>query len=163
MSEYTERNLCVANAEGLHNGLCKTLDRMAARRDCPRWLIGRPTPKLSRTVARSAEGTQGDSLARRLQRPVVRSKERSNVKYIAVITEWWVGNGRSEVMTLNAETEEQAKQEAESECYRRSGTFNDCCYALIAIGNNETIANRKLTMRERLTGRMSYNAVGQVR
>lgn len=41
MSKCTERNLLVANAEGLNAGLCKTLDRMAARRDCPRWLIDR--------------------------------------------------------------------------------------------------------------------------
>lgn len=80
------------------------------------------------------------------------------MKYIAVITEWWMSNGHSTTMNLDAETEEQARQKAAAECHRRADTFNDCCYELIAIDNSETVANRKLTMRERVTGRMSHNA-----
>ena len=36
---HRARNLDVCTAYGLNAGLCKTLDRMRARKDCPLWLI----------------------------------------------------------------------------------------------------------------------------
>ena len=46
---HSARNLDVCTAYGLNAGLCKTLDRMKARKDCPLWLIERLNDYIDRS------------------------------------------------------------------------------------------------------------------
>lgn len=75
------------------------------------------------------------------------------MRYIAVIHNWFVSSKGFDVKELAATEEEQAHMEA---CYmakQRSGDFNSTAYVVLPVRDIETIAPRKLTWRERITGR----------
>ncbi|WP_286933891.1 hypothetical protein [Leclercia sp. UBA5958] len=73
-------------------------------------------------------------------------------RYIAVIHGWHVDSNGFGVHELNAIDKESAYKEAVLLKHKRESTFDRCAFTVVEIDDNERMA-RKLTLRERLTGR----------
>lgn len=74
-------------------------------------------------------------------------------RFIAVIHGWFVSSNGFDVHELKAENKEDAYSEAAVLCHRRSSTFDKTAVTVIEILSSERL-HRKLTLRERLTGRL---------
>ena len=73
-------------------------------------------------------------------------------RYIAVIHGWHVDSNGFGVHELSATEKESAYNEAVLLKHKRESTFDRCAFTVVEIADNERLA-RKLTLRERLTGR----------
>ena len=73
-------------------------------------------------------------------------------RFIAVIHGWHVDSKGFDVHELIATDKESAYNEAVLLKHKRERTFDKCAFTVVEIADNETLA-RKLTLRERLTGR----------
>lgn len=74
-------------------------------------------------------------------------------RYIAVIHGWFVTSNGFTVRELDATSRDQAEKEAAQLRYNRENAFDKCAHLVIEIEDAETLP-RKLTLRERLTGRL---------
>ena len=73
-------------------------------------------------------------------------------RYIAVIHGWFVNSNGFDVRELGATDLESAHNEAVLLKYQREDTFDKCAFTVVEIADHERLS-RKLTLRERLTGR----------
>lgn len=75
-------------------------------------------------------------------------------RFVAVIHGWHVHSNGFDVHEIEATDKQQANEKAAYLTMRRQKTFDECAYVLVEIGAEEAINQpRKLTLRERLTGR----------
>lgn len=74
-------------------------------------------------------------------------------RYIAVIHNWFMDSKGFNVIELNAANEMQADMEACTIAHKHSGDFNKTACVVVSVRDTETITPRKLTLRERITGR----------
>lgn len=73
-------------------------------------------------------------------------------RYIAVLHGWFVNSNGFDVHELKSTDREMAYDEAVLLKHKRESTFNKCAFTVVEIADNERLP-RKLTLRERLTGR----------
>ncbi|HBE6752515.1 TPA: hypothetical protein KML76_002980 [Escherichia coli] len=73
-------------------------------------------------------------------------------RFIAVIHGWHVSSNGFDVHELKATDKESAHNEATLLKHQRVSTFDTCAFTVIEIADHERLS-RKLTLRERLTGR----------
>lgn len=73
-------------------------------------------------------------------------------RYIAVIHGWHVSSNGFDVHELCATDKEAAYDEAVLLKHERERTFDKCAFTVVEIADHERLS-RKLTLRERLTGR----------
>lgn len=73
-------------------------------------------------------------------------------RYIAVIHGWFVDSNGFDIHELNSSNREDAYNEAVLLKHARERTFDKCALTVVEITDNEKLS-RKLTLRERLTGR----------
>ncbi|AVG33301.1 hypothetical protein DZ701_07710 [Enterobacter hormaechei] len=73
-------------------------------------------------------------------------------RYIAVIHGWHVRSKGFDVHELSATDRDSAYNEAVLLKHKREGTFCSCACTVVEIADHERLP-RKLTLRERLTGR----------
>jgi hypothetical protein len=77
-------------------------------------------------------------------------------RFIAVIHGWHVSSNGFNVHELDATTKQEAAEKAAYLTTKRQSTFDNCAYVVVEIKPEETIKRpRKLTWRERLTGRVA--------
>lgn len=75
-------------------------------------------------------------------------------RFIAVIHGWHVHSNGFNVHQIEAANKQEANEKAAYLTMQRQGKFDECAYVLVEIEANEEINRpRKLTLRERLTGR----------
>lgn len=74
-------------------------------------------------------------------------------RFIAVIHGWFVDSNGFDVVELKSSDKDSAYKEAIVLKHNRNSTFDKCAFALVEIQDSE-ILNRKLTLRERITGKM---------
>ena len=74
-------------------------------------------------------------------------------RYIAVIHNWFMDSKGFNIIELNAADEKQADIEVCAIAHKRNGDFNKTACVVLPIRDTETIAPRKLSWRERITGR----------
>ncbi|HFQ5663097.1 hypothetical protein [Enterobacter hormaechei] len=75
-------------------------------------------------------------------------------RYIAVIHGWHVHSKGFTVHQLEATCRESAEKDAAYLSSQRKKPFCECAYVVVEVADSETLrASRKLTIRERLTGR----------
>jgi hypothetical protein len=75
-------------------------------------------------------------------------------RYLAVIHNWFMDSKGFDLVELKATDREQAELEG---CYfakTRNSDFNRTAYLVLEIQENEVLTSRKLTWRERITGRV---------
>ena len=77
------------------------------------------------------------------------------MKYLAVIHGWHVSSNGFDVHELEATEKNAAYNEAYGLKSMREKTFDKCAVEVIAIEDGQALANRKLTLKERLTGRIN--------
>lgn len=75
--------------------------------------------------------------------------------FIVVIHGWFTGSNGFNIHEIHSDTRESAEKEAAHICYQRDSTFDKCAYQVIEIGDRQIVKPRKLTIRERITGRLS--------
>ena len=73
-------------------------------------------------------------------------------RYIAVIHGWHVSSNGFDVHALSATDKESAYSKAVLLKHKRESTFDKCAFTVVEIADHERLP-RKLTLRERLTGR----------
>lgn len=73
-------------------------------------------------------------------------------RYIAVLHGWFVNSNGFDVHELKSTDLETAYDEAVLLKHKRESTFDKCAFTVVEIADNEKLP-RKLTLRERLTGR----------
>lgn len=73
-------------------------------------------------------------------------------RYIAVVHGWFIDSNGFDVHELNSITLESARDEAVLLKHKRASTFDECACVVVEIAEHERLS-RKLTLRERLTGR----------
>ncbi|ELJ5832211.1 hypothetical protein [Enterobacter kobei] len=73
-------------------------------------------------------------------------------RFIAVIHGWFVDSKGFDVHELSATDKESAYGEAVLLKHKRESTFDKCACIVVEIADHERLL-RKLTLRERLTGR----------
>lgn len=76
-------------------------------------------------------------------------------RFIAVIHSWFMDSEGFEVHELEATYADSAELEARRLTQIGQSNFKRRAFQLIEISSNERISPRKLTWRERLTGRLS--------
>jgi len=75
-------------------------------------------------------------------------------RFIAVIHGWHVHSNGFNVHQIEAADKQEANEKAAYLTMQRQGKFDECAYVLVEIETEEAIRiPRKLTWRERLTGR----------
>lgn len=75
-------------------------------------------------------------------------------RFIAVIHGWHVHSNGFNVHEIEATDKQLANEKAAYLTMQRQGNFDECAYVLVEIEAEEAINRpRKLTLRERLTGR----------
>jgi hypothetical protein len=79
-------------------------------------------------------------------------KESDMARYIAVIHGWHVSSNGFDVHELGAKDKVEAHNEAVLLTHQRESTFDKCAFTVVEITDHERLP-RKLTLRERLTGR----------
>ena len=78
-------------------------------------------------------------------------------RFIAVIHGWHVHSNGFNVHQIDATNEQEAAEKAAYLTMQRQGKFDECAYVLVEIDSEEAIKQpRKLTWRERITGRVSW-------
>ena len=75
-------------------------------------------------------------------------------RYIAVIHNWFMDSKGFDVLELKSTDGIQADMEACAIAHKRNGDFNKTACVVVTISDMETIAPRRLTLRERITGRI---------
>lgn len=73
-------------------------------------------------------------------------------RFIAVVHGWFVDSNGFEVHELKSTDLDAARDEAVILTHKRASTFDKCACVVVEIAENEML-KRKLTLRERLTGR----------
>jgi hypothetical protein len=77
-------------------------------------------------------------------------------RFIAVIHGWHVHSNGFDVHQINATDKQEAAEKAAFLTMQRQGKFDECAYVLVEIQPEDAIKQpRKLTWRERFTGRVS--------
>jgi hypothetical protein len=77
-------------------------------------------------------------------------------RFIAVIHGWHVDSNGFNVHEIDATTKQEAVEKAAYLTMQRQDTFDKCACVVVEIKPEETIKRpRKLTWRERLTGRVA--------
>ncbi len=76
------------------------------------------------------------------------------MKYIAVFHHWWMSSIRFETTEIQATCLEDAETKADAIAHRKNSDFNHCRALVLEIGNDEHLVRRKLTWRERISGRV---------
>lgn len=77
-------------------------------------------------------------------------------RFIAVIHGWHVHSKGFNVHQIDAADKQQAEEKAAFLTMQRQGAFDECAYVLVEIQPEESIKqDRKLTWRERLTGKIT--------
>jgi hypothetical protein len=75
-------------------------------------------------------------------------------RFIAVIHGWHVHSNGFDVHEIEATEQQEANEKASYLTMQRQGDFDECAYVLVEVDADESINRpRKLTLRERLTGR----------
>jgi len=75
-------------------------------------------------------------------------------RFIAVIHGWHVHSNGFSVHQIEAKDKQEASEKAAFLTMQRQKTFDECAYVLVQIEPEEAIKRpRKLTLRERLSGR----------
>jgi hypothetical protein len=77
------------------------------------------------------------------------------VRYIAVIHGWHVQSNGFDVHNLKSTNEDDAYAEALLLMHKRQSTFDKCDFQIIEIGGGEFAIRRKLTLKERVIGRIT--------
>lgn len=80
------------------------------------------------------------------------------MKYIAVFHHWWMHSIHFEVETIEADCLDDAEIKADAMAHRKSRSFNHCRSIVLEIGKGEHLIRRRLTWRERFTGRITSTA-----
>lgn len=75
-------------------------------------------------------------------------------RYIAIIHSWFIDSKGFNIIELNATDEKQADIEACAIAHKRNSDFNKTACFVLPVNNMEVITPRKLTWRERITGRI---------
>lgn len=74
--------------------------------------------------------------------------------FIIVIHGWHVSSNGFTVHEIKAGSLEEAEKEGALLCYKRETTFDKCAYRVIEIGDKQIVKPRRLSMAERITGRL---------
>jgi len=77
------------------------------------------------------------------------------VRFIAVIHGWHVSSNGFDVYELDARNEDDALKEGLVLMNERQSKFDTCALRIVPIENKEALAERKLTLKERLNGKLS--------
>ncbi len=75
------------------------------------------------------------------------------MRYLAVYHHWWMDTGRFSSETIEANSLEDAETKAHAKAHRMDQTFSHCAAAVFEIASNECLSTRRLTPKERLTGK----------
>lgn len=76
-------------------------------------------------------------------------------RFIAVVHGWFISSNGFNVHALKATDKAEAHKEATLLSHQRDSTFDKCAFVVIEIDEIERLkGSRKLTWRERLTGRI---------
>ena len=73
-------------------------------------------------------------------------------RYIAVVHGWFVDSNGFDIHELKSTDFDAASDEAVLLKHKRASTFDKCACVVVEIAEHERLS-RKLTLRERLTGR----------
>lgn len=75
-------------------------------------------------------------------------------RFIAVIHGWHVHSKGFTVHQLTSPDRDSAEKDAAYLCSQRKKPFCECAYVVVEVADSETLLeSRRLTLRERLTGR----------
>lgn len=75
------------------------------------------------------------------------------MKYLAVYHHWWMDSGRFTSEMIDANSLEHAETMACAKAHRMDQTFSHCAVAVFEIASDECLSARRLTLKERLTGK----------
>jgi len=80
----------------------------------------------------------------------------TKIPFIIIYHEWWMDKGCSYEEVVMKETRAEAEEYAKAQCYSRQKDFNYCDYHVVeaTITIRATMKSRKLTLLERITGRV---------
>ena len=76
-------------------------------------------------------------------------------RFIAVSHHWFTGSEGLSVIELNSKSRHEAEKEAALIQVESHSNFKRCATIAVEIGSDEVLMPRKLTWKERLTGKIS--------
>lgn len=75
-------------------------------------------------------------------------------RYIAVVHHWFVSSNGFTIQEFSAADDDAAQQHADALAHRMDTTFSKTAVQLVKIGDAVMLSPRRLSWRERFTGRL---------